>query len=83
MTRIIVPFVSEAYRYTVPGKRPQILEEPILQLLRPVARKERNDFGSSIFNDHIPLFMRACIAARSSMRRLPRRFQCRNRQAQV
>src|ERR1700686_2375710 len=46
--RVVVPLVSEAYRDPVPGKRPQFLDEPVVQLIGPLAREESNDFVSSV-----------------------------------
>ena len=48
MTRVVVPLVSEAYRNAVPGECPQFLDEPVVQLLRPLASKESNDFITSV-----------------------------------
>src|SRR3977135_2846494 len=38
---IIVPFVCEAYRNAVFGKRPALLDEAIIELARPLACQER------------------------------------------
>src|SRR5215475_10644082 len=48
VTRIIMPLVGESDCDTVPGERPQFLDEPVVELLRPFARQETNDFDSSI-----------------------------------
>ena len=48
MTRVVVPLVREAYRDAVPGERPQFLDEPVVQLFRPLAREESDDFVSSV-----------------------------------
>jgi hypothetical protein len=37
-----------AYRDPVPGKRPQFLDEPVVQLIGPLPREESNDFVSSV-----------------------------------
>src|SRR4029077_14604441 len=39
--------VSEMNRDAVLGKRPHFLDEPVVQLLGPLTREERNDFVSS------------------------------------
>src|SRR5215471_12034504 len=46
VTRIIVPFISEAYRDAVSSKRPEFLDESIVQFLCPLARKKSDDFVS-------------------------------------
>src|SRR5258707_12180238 len=46
--RVIVPLVSEAYGDPVPGKRPHFLDKPVVPLLGPLAREERNDFVSAV-----------------------------------
>src|SRR3954470_13544087 len=46
--RVIVPLVSQAYRDPVRGKRPQFLDEPVVQLLGPLTREESDDFVSSV-----------------------------------
>ena len=46
--RVGVPFVSEAYSDPVPGKRPQLLDEPVVQLLGPLTREESDNFVSSV-----------------------------------
>ena len=48
VTQIVVPFVSEAHRNAVPGERPQFLDEPVVQLLDPLARKKSGNFISPI-----------------------------------
>jgi len=48
LTRIVVPFVSKAHRDAIPRERPQLLDEPIVQLLRPLARKKSDDLASSV-----------------------------------
>jgi hypothetical protein len=48
VTRVIVPFVSEAYRDAILGESPQFLDESVIQLLAPLARQEGNDFVSSV-----------------------------------
>lgn len=48
MTRVIVPLVSEAHRDAIPGERPKFLYEPVVQFFGPLARKESNDFVSSV-----------------------------------
>ena len=37
VARIIVPFVSEAYGDAISRKRPEFLDEPVVQLLGPLA----------------------------------------------
>ena len=48
MIRLVVPLVREAYRDPVPAKRPQFLDEPVVQLIGPLAREEGNDLVSSV-----------------------------------
>ena len=48
MTRAIVPLVGEAYGDAIPGERPELLDEPVVQFFDPLARKESNDFVSSV-----------------------------------
>jgi hypothetical protein len=47
-TRVVVPFISGAYRDALPVERPQFLDEPVVQLLGPLAREKSNDFVSSV-----------------------------------
>src|ERR1700726_3744264 len=46
--RVIVPLVSEAYGDPVSGKCPHFLDKPVVQFPGPLARKEINDFVSSV-----------------------------------
>src|SRR5215813_9576657 len=48
VTRVVVPLVSKAYCDAVPSERPQLLDEPVVQFLGPLARQESNDFVSSV-----------------------------------
>jgi hypothetical protein len=48
VSRVVVRLVSEAYRDAVPSERPPFLDEPLLQLLGPLARQKSNDFASPI-----------------------------------
>jgi hypothetical protein len=48
VTRVVVPLVSEAYRDAIPGERLEFLDQPIVQLLGPLAREEDNGFVSSV-----------------------------------
>ena len=50
VTRVVVPFVGEANRDAIAGKRPELLDEPVVQLLRPLPREKRNDFLASVEN---------------------------------
>src|SRR5215467_927732 len=47
VTRIIVPFISEAYRDAVSRKGPEFLDESIVQFLCPLAREKGDDFVST------------------------------------
>src|SRR5215467_3145439 len=40
-TRVVVPLVGEAHRDAVTGARPQLLDEPVVELARPLALEER------------------------------------------
>jgi hypothetical protein len=46
--RIIVPFVGEPNRDSILGKSPQLLDEPVVQLLYPLAGQKRDDCGSTM-----------------------------------
>ena len=46
--RVVAPLVSETYGDPVPSKRPHFLDQPVVQLLAPLARKKSNDFVSSV-----------------------------------
>ena len=48
MIRVVVPLVSEPNSDAVLGKRPHVLDKPVVQLLGPLAREESNDFVSSV-----------------------------------
>ena len=48
VTRVVVPLVSKAHRDAVSGERPQFLDEPVVQLFRPLPREEGDDFVSSV-----------------------------------
>ena len=43
VARIIMPFICKAHGYPVVAKRPDLLDQPILQLANPLAYKERLD----------------------------------------
>ena len=40
---VVVPLVGEAHRDAVVAERPDLLDQPVVQLLRPLARQERLD----------------------------------------
>jgi hypothetical protein len=46
--RVVAPLVGEEYGDPVPGKRSHFLDQPVVQLLGPLAREESNDFVSSV-----------------------------------
>jgi hypothetical protein len=46
--RAVVPLVSEAYSDQVPGERPHFLDQPVVQLLGPLAREKSNDLVSPV-----------------------------------
>src|SRR6202166_5346170 len=46
--RVIVPFISEAHGDTVSLERPKLFDQPTVQLFRPFASEEHDDFLSSI-----------------------------------
>ncbi len=48
MPRVVVPLVSEAYRDPVLGECPEFFDEPVVQLLGPLATEESKDFVSSV-----------------------------------
>ena len=48
MIRVVVPFVSEAYGDPVARKRPQFLDQPVVQLLGPLTREESDNFASPV-----------------------------------
>src|ERR1700732_3400218 len=41
---VIVPFICEAYGDTVSLERPNLFDQPIVQLFRPFASEKRDDF---------------------------------------
>src|SRR4029077_16668344 len=43
VARIIMPFICKAHGYPVVAKRPDLFDQPILQLANPLAYKERLD----------------------------------------
>src|SRR6478736_6226794 len=43
----VVPFVGETHRDAVPVRRPQVLDQPVVELLRPLAREKGDDLGAS------------------------------------
>ena len=43
---VVVPLVGEAHRDAVAAERPQLLDQPVVELLRPLAGQERDDLGS-------------------------------------
>lgn len=54
MARIVVPIVGEAHRGAVSGECPQFLDEPVVQLLGPLAREESNRQVLRNHNSHCP-----------------------------
>src|ERR1700734_3495818 len=40
---VVMPFVGEAHRHPVVAKSPQLLDEPVVELLVPFTREERAD----------------------------------------
>src|SRR3954451_14048716 len=53
VARIVVPFICKAHGYPVVAKRPDLLDQPILQLANPLAYEEcldgvpaANEFGA-------------------------------------
>src|ERR1700735_375906 len=42
--RIVVRFISKTHRDAIPFKRPKLLDQPVVQLLRPFAFQKRDDF---------------------------------------
>src|ERR1700751_2040393 len=40
---IVVPFIGKAYRNPVLGEGPELLDQPVVELLGPFAREEGND----------------------------------------
>src|SRR5689334_9501090 len=48
MPRVIVPLVSKPYGDPIAGKRPEFLDEPVVQLFRPLPLKKLNDLLASI-----------------------------------
>src|SRR5207302_1660661 len=45
--RVIVPFVGEAHANAIAGVSPKLFDQPIVQLFRPLASQELDDFLSS------------------------------------
>src|ERR1700674_5437378 len=45
---VIVPFIGKAHGDTVSLERPKLLDQPIIQLLRPFASEKRDDFLPSV-----------------------------------
>jgi len=41
---VIVPFIGKAHGDTVSRKRPKLFDQPIVQLFRPFASEEHDDF---------------------------------------
>src|SRR5882724_8035607 len=50
VARIVVPFICKAHGYPVVAKRPDLLDQPILQLANPLAYEECLD-GLAATND--------------------------------
>src|SRR5688572_25658218 len=42
VVRVVVPFVGETHGDAITAEGPQLLDEPVVQLLRPFAREERS-----------------------------------------
>src|SRR5580704_11925510 len=40
---VVVPFIGTAYRDMIPLERPELFDQPIVQLLCPIAPEKRND----------------------------------------
>ena len=45
---VIVPFTDETNRNAIFRERSQLFDQPILELLRPFARRERDDLGAAM-----------------------------------
>ena len=45
---VIVPFIDETNRNAIFRERSQLFDQPILELLRPFARRERDDLGAAM-----------------------------------
>src|ERR1700688_4667439 len=45
---VIVPFIGKAHGDTVSLERPKLLDQPIVQLLRPFASEKRDNFLPSV-----------------------------------
>src|SRR5512135_15629 len=43
VARVVMPLVSKAHRYARFAKGPELLDEPVVELLRPFAPEERDD----------------------------------------
>src|SRR5581483_8726273 len=48
MTGIVMPLISKPYSDTIPGKRPEFLDEPVIQFFGPFPLQKLNDLLSSI-----------------------------------
>src|SRR5215470_641384 len=48
LAAVVVPLVSEAHRDPVAGKRPQLLDQPVIELAGPLAGQERDDFAPAL-----------------------------------
>src|SRR6266436_6672747 len=46
---VIVPFVGETHGNAIPGVSPELFDQPVVQLFRPLARQKLDDFLSSIW----------------------------------
>jgi hypothetical protein len=42
-----VPFVGESHRYAVAFERPQLLDQAVVRLLRPLAGEELDDLSAA------------------------------------
>src|SRR3984957_13026648 len=62
-------FVGESYRDAVLGKRPQLLDQPVLQLAFPLSREKRHDVLAALENfGAVAPFAVDRIAARHELR---------------
>lgn len=44
---VVVPFVGESHRYAVAFERPQLLDQAVVRLLRPLAGEELDDLSAA------------------------------------